>query len=82
MCVCLRAHECKRVYMCTLLFIYIFIYLFTKMTDFAKAGGKEEGGSHYPIQVFFVSIYCVRKCVRGTNMCTSTQPHGAVYTVG
>lgn len=52
------------------------------MTDFAKAGGKEEGGSHYPIQVFFVSIYCVRKRVRGTNMCTSTQPHGAVYTVG
>lgn len=22
------------------------------MTDFAKAGGKEEGWSHYPIQVF------------------------------
>lgn len=47
-CVCvsayISAHFC--------LYIYVYIYLFIKMTDFAKAGGKEEGWSHYPIQVF------------------------------
>lgn len=72
-CVCLCAHECKRVYMRTLLFIYLFIY---KNDRLCKSWGhrKEGGGSHYPIQFFFcVSIYCVRKRVWGTNMCTTTR---------
>lgn len=67
----------------TLLFIYLYIYKNDK--DFAKAGGNEKRGEGAIIPFSFflcVSIYCVRKRVLGTNMCTSTQPHGAVYTVG
>lgn len=76
-CVCVSAYISA--HFCLYIYIYLFIY---KNDRLCKSWGKRGGMEPLSHSGFFVSIYCVRKRVHGTNMCTSTQPHCAVYTVG